>query len=62
MDPKLKHVLDAVPIAAGVVVAIGEAVLGVIQTSPGIVTPLAVIFALRVAVAVANVLTTPPKA
>jgi hypothetical protein len=54
--------MDAVPAAAALVVALGEAVLGVMQTAPGIVIPFGVLAIVRGVIAVANVLKTPPKA
>lgn len=62
MSGRMKHVMDAVPAAAALVVALGEAVLGVMQTAPGIVIPFGVLAIVRGVIAVANVLKTPPKA
>jgi len=62
VNTKLHHALEAVPAVAALVVLIGEAILGVLQTTPGYVAPIGVLAGFRIAIAVANILKTPPKA
>lgn len=61
MNPKTHHLLDALPAVAAFVVATGEAILGVLGTTPGLTVPLGVLAGVRIAIAVARILETPPK-
>lgn len=60
MSTRTKHLLDAAPALAALVVTIGEAATGVLTTTPGLTVPFGVMAAIRIAIAVGRILAAPP--